>query len=321
MVKSWPGVTCALCRPRPTGRYLASAVTSRRPSSRRLRETCTCDTPIRRPSALVPTRRSALEREPRAREARQRVVAPLRSRDESRPGRLADRVSPAFRRTRHPPTGVDGLDVVHAERQASIAASRIQTDTSRVRRLIRHLPRSRVRVRSSGNSRGDPEASRHVQAGPSKRPWNCACAGARRDAPTWGSRRSRCSKFDTQDQATNAVILGRADAMSADSPLTSYEIKQRTACSSRQGEIFDSAPYGWPAKKGSALAAALQKALEHLIETGEYKTHNVELGCRVRDDRQAADQRRDLLSATSVDWVRTLLGVCARTPTESAFVS
>ena len=68
-------------------------------------------------------------------------------------------------------------------------------------------------------------------------------------------------KFDTQDQATNAVILGRADAMSADSPLTSYEIKQTNSMLEQAGEIFDSAPYGWPAKKGSALAAALQKAL------------------------------------------------------------
>ena len=58
-------------------------------------------------------------------------------------------------------------------------------------------------------------------------------------------------KFDGQDQATNAVVLGQADAMSADSPVTLY---------------------GWPGKKGSALAAALQKALEHLIESGDYKT-------------------------------------------------
>ena len=33
-------------------------------------------------------------------------------------------------------------------------------------------------------------------------------------------------KFDGQDQATNAVVLGQADAMSADSPVTLYAIKQ-----------------------------------------------------------------------------------------------
>ena len=32
--------------------------------------------------------------------------------------------------------------------------------------------------------------------------------------------------FDGQDAATNAVVLGQADAMSADSPVTAYAIKQ-----------------------------------------------------------------------------------------------
>lgn len=79
-------------------------------------------------------------------------------------------------------------------------------------------------------------------------------------------------KFDGQDQATNAVVLGQADAMSADSPVTLYAIKQSNGKLEQAGEIFDSAPYGWPVKKGSPLAASLQKALEHLIETGDYKT-------------------------------------------------
>ena len=55
--------------------------------------------------------------------------------------------------------------------------------------------------------------------------------------------------------------------MSADSPVTLYAIKQSEGKLEQAGEVFDSAPYGWPVKKGSALAAALQKALEHLIET------------------------------------------------------
>jgi polar amino acid transport system substrate-binding protein len=79
-------------------------------------------------------------------------------------------------------------------------------------------------------------------------------------------------KFDGQDQATNAVMLGQADAMSADSPVTLYAIKQSNGKLAQAGEVFDSAPYGWPVKKGSPLAASLQKALEHLIETGDYKT-------------------------------------------------
>jgi polar amino acid transport system substrate-binding protein len=79
-------------------------------------------------------------------------------------------------------------------------------------------------------------------------------------------------KFDGQDQATNAVVLGQADAMSADSPVTLYAIKQSNGKLEAAGEIADAAPYGWPVKKGSPLAASLQKALEHLIETGDYKT-------------------------------------------------
>ena len=79
-------------------------------------------------------------------------------------------------------------------------------------------------------------------------------------------------KFDGQDAATNAVVLGQADAMSADSPVTAYAIKQSNGKLVAAGDMFEAAPYGWPVAKGSALAQSLQKALEHLIETGDYKT-------------------------------------------------
>lgn len=79
-------------------------------------------------------------------------------------------------------------------------------------------------------------------------------------------------KFDSQDAATNAAILGQVDAMSADSPVTAYAIKQSKGKLEPAGEIFEAAPYGWPVKKGSPLAESLRKALEHLIETGDYKT-------------------------------------------------
>ncbi len=77
--------------------------------------------------------------------------------------------------------------------------------------------------------------------------------------------------FDGQDAATNAVVLGQADAMSADSPVTLYAIKQTNGKLEQAGEVFDSAPYGWPVEKGSPLAQSLVQALEHLIETGKYK--------------------------------------------------
>jgi polar amino acid transport system substrate-binding protein len=77
--------------------------------------------------------------------------------------------------------------------------------------------------------------------------------------------------FDGQDAATNAVVLGQVDAMSADSPVTAYAIKQSNGKLEAAGEIFDAAPYGWPVAKGSPLAQSLQQALEHLIENGKYE--------------------------------------------------
>jgi polar amino acid transport system substrate-binding protein len=78
-------------------------------------------------------------------------------------------------------------------------------------------------------------------------------------------------KFDEQDAVANAVVLGQADAMSADSPVTAYAIKQSNGKLEAAGDIFDAAPYGWPVAKGSPLAQSLQQALEHLMETGAYK--------------------------------------------------
>ena len=55
-------------------------------------------------------------------------------------------------------------------------------------------------------------------------------------------------------------------------PGDAYAIKQSGGKLEQAGEIFDSAPYGWPVAKGSPLAQALQKALEHLIESGRPTT-------------------------------------------------
>lgn len=93
---------------------------------------------------------------------------------------------------------------------------------------------------------------------------NKACTDAGKPAIT-------IMPFDGQDAAANAVALGQADAMSADSPVTAYAIKQSNGKLEAAGEIFDSAPYGWPVAKGSPLAQSMQQALDHLIESGAYK--------------------------------------------------
>ena len=77
-------------------------------------------------------------------------------------------------------------------------------------------------------------------------------------------------KFDSQADATNAVVLGKVDAMSADSPVTAYAIKQSGDKLVNAGEVFDAAPYGYPVAKGSALGPVLQKAVQSLIDSGAY---------------------------------------------------
>lgn len=78
--------------------------------------------------------------------------------------------------------------------------------------------------------------------------------------------------FESSDLAANATILGKADAFSADSPITAWAVERSNGRIELSGDIFDSAHYGWPVAKGSALAPALAAALQHLIESGDYAT-------------------------------------------------
>ncbi|HZA10183.1 bifunctional serine/threonine-protein kinase/transporter substrate-binding domain-containing protein, partial [Mycobacterium sp.] len=64
-----------------------------------------------------------------------------------------------------------------------------------------------------------------------------------------------------QDDLTAALIAGKVDAMSADSPVTGFAIKTSGGALEGAGEVFDSAPYGWPVAKSSALSQSLSRAL------------------------------------------------------------
>jgi polar amino acid transport system substrate-binding protein len=77
--------------------------------------------------------------------------------------------------------------------------------------------------------------------------------------------------FDSQDLAANAVVLGQADAMSADSPVTAYAIKANPGKLEPSGVVFASAPYGWPVAKKSKLSEALLAAMKSVIASGKYK--------------------------------------------------
>jgi ABC-type amino acid transport substrate-binding protein/predicted Ser/Thr protein kinase len=78
--------------------------------------------------------------------------------------------------------------------------------------------------------------------------------------------------FASQDAVTDALRSGDVDAMSADSPVTGFAIKLSGGSLEAAGEVFDSAPYGWPVAKGSPLAESLRQALEQVMKAGEYRT-------------------------------------------------
>lgn len=77
--------------------------------------------------------------------------------------------------------------------------------------------------------------------------------------------------YDTQDDATNAVILGRADGLTADAPVTNYAIKQTGGKLTQAGPEYDKFLYGMPvAKSSGSLKDALQKAIVDIQKDGEY---------------------------------------------------
>lgn len=78
--------------------------------------------------------------------------------------------------------------------------------------------------------------------------------------------------FEKQDEASNAVALGRADAMTADSPITQYAVSQLSDKIELAGDAFDVAPYGIAVDKGSPLAKAIQAALQSLVDDGTYES-------------------------------------------------
>ncbi|MGN6724175.1 MAG: ABC transporter substrate-binding protein [Marmoricola sp.] len=77
--------------------------------------------------------------------------------------------------------------------------------------------------------------------------------------------------YDKQSQATAEVVVGRADAMLADSPVTSYAIKQSGGKLQQIGPVYASAPYGYVIPKSElGLAKAIASALRVLHANGGY---------------------------------------------------
>jgi polar amino acid transport system substrate-binding protein len=74
----------------------------------------------------------------------------------------------------------------------------------------------------------------------------------------------------TQTEATTSLVLERADAMSADSPITLNAVSLIKDQIEVAGEAFDVAPYGIALGKESGLELAIQAAIRSLIADGNY---------------------------------------------------
>lgn len=87
-----------------------------------------------------------------------------------------------------------------------------------------------------------------------------------------GSNKINILSYDSQAQATSAVVTGKADAMLADSPIVAYAVKQSGGKLEPLGDVYDAAPYGYVLPKGETeFAEAIVEALKQLEQEGAYK--------------------------------------------------
>ena len=78
--------------------------------------------------------------------------------------------------------------------------------------------------------------------------------------------------YKGQDQATAAVVSGKADAMLADSPVVAYAVKQSAGQLETLGDIYEAAPYGYVVpKEETEFADALAAALQAVEADGSYE--------------------------------------------------
>lgn len=93
---------------------------------------------------------------------------------------------------------------------------------------------------------------------------NTACTSA-------GKPAIDIQKYDSQGDATTAVVTGKADAMLADLPVVVDAISNSNGDLKQAGEMYDAAPYGIALPKGNAgFSDAVLGALKSLQEDGTY---------------------------------------------------
>jgi polar amino acid transport system substrate-binding protein len=87
-----------------------------------------------------------------------------------------------------------------------------------------------------------------------------------------GADKIKILQFKGQDQATSAVVSGKADAMLADSPVVAYAVQQSAGKLATLGAIYEAAPYGYVVPKAETqFADALAAALKAVQADGSYQ--------------------------------------------------
>ena len=115
------------------------------------------------------------------------------------------------------------------------------------------------RLRQEGRRADRHRAGHRRPAGASRR--QCA-----------GKRRSSIQRYDDQAEATNAVVLGKADAVLADSPVMAGAVKKVGGGLKLVGDVYDAAPYGIAIPKNAGTTKeAILGAVKALIADGTYK--------------------------------------------------
>ena len=87
-----------------------------------------------------------------------------------------------------------------------------------------------------------------------------------------GANAIQIQRYDGQDEATNAVVLGKADAVLADSPVMAGAVKKVGGGLVLVGSVYDAAPYGIAIPKTAGTTKdAILGATKALIADGSYK--------------------------------------------------
>ena len=86
-----------------------------------------------------------------------------------------------------------------------------------------------------------------------------------------GREKIHVLSYTNQSDSIEAVKLGHADAVVADSPVTQYEVKSSAGKLEIKYPPYDEQYYGISVQKGSALSQALQLSIQSLINDGTYR--------------------------------------------------